>query len=40
MSNTEQFSKLISLQIIKQNRLLRAFNGLGESADLKEFLDL
>ena len=40
MSNTERFSKLLAMQFIKQNRLLEAFSQLGESPDLKEFLDL
>lgn len=40
MSDTERMSRVMAVQVLKQSRLLSAFNGLGESPDLQEFLDL
>ena len=40
MLNTEQFSQLLALQAIKQSRLQRALQELGNSPELQDFLDL
>ena len=39
MLHTEQLAQLLALQAIKQSRLQQAFENLGTSSDLQEFLD-